>query len=369
MPFKNMKQEDLKSVQPAKKVVLTGLNAAEITEKLNLEQSFRGKQIFQWVGKGAESFDEMSNLSLSQRETLKEKALLRSTSVSEVLKDPDGTVKLQITLEDGLAVETVLLTDKEGRKTACVSCQAGCAMNCAFCQTGTLGLARNLSAGEIVEQFLYLEKHAGTLDNIVFMGMGEPMMNLPNVRKAIAVLTDKNGRSLSGRRITLSTSGVVKGIYDLADNGPAIRLAVSLTTADENLRKNLMPVSLTNPLAELRKAIDYFSKKTGKRVTLEAALLHDTNTSPESAENMIKFARGLDVHINLIPWNPVKGLSFSEPTDRECRAFVSQLERAGLNVTLRTRRGRKIGGACGQLGKTLLEKQGTENKISRNENL
>lgn len=356
---------ETEKLSESKKIALTGFDADEICSVLGLSPSFRGKQIFKWIGKGAESFDEMSNLSISLREELKSKAALRSTTVSKVLKDSDGTIKLQITLADGLAVETVLLTDREGRKTACVSCQVGCAMNCAFCQTGTLGLARNLTAGEIVEQFLHLEKHAGTLDNIVFMGMGEPMMNLAGVRKAVKILTDKDGRALSGRRITLSTSGVIKGIYDLADNGPAIRLAVSLTTADEELREKIMPICKTNPLPELRKAIEYFIQKTGKRVTLEAALLHGTNTGIESATNMINFARGLDVHINLIPWNPVPGLPFSEPSGKECKNFVYHLEKAGVNVTLRTRRGREIGGACGQLGKTLAEKQGNGKKLER----
>jgi len=338
------------------RIFLTGLLPEEISAQLKLNQTFRGKQIFEWIGKGVLSFDEMTNLSQNLRNELSQKAQLRCTSVSKVLKDRDGTIKLQIQLEDNLAVETVLLTDREGRKTACVSCQVGCAMNCAFCQTGNLGFARNLTPAEIVEQFLYLEKHAGPLDNIVFMGMGEPMMNLSSVRKAIAVLTDKRGRNLSGRRITLSTSGVIKGIYDLADNGPLIRLAVSLTTADESLRKEIMPICRTNPLSELRKAIDYYAKKTGKRVTLEAALLHDTNTSEQSAKNMIEFASGIDVNINLIPWNPVESLPFTEPSRNECMRFVERLEKAGLNVTLRTRRGREIGGACGQLGKTLSDK-------------
>ncbi len=345
------------------KIPLAGLCASEISEALSLSPSFRGKQIFQWIGKGVESFEEMTNLSASLREELSQKATLRSSTVSKVLKDSDGTVKLQVTLSDGLAVETVLLTDHEDRKTACVSCQVGCAMNCAFCQTGHLGLARNLTPGEIVEQFLFLEKYAGPLDNIVFMGMGEPMMNLDSVRKAISVLTDKDGRALSARRITLSTSGVIKGIYDLADNGPAIRLAVSLTTADSELREHLMPIGKTNPLEELRKAIDYFARKTGKRVTLEAALLHDKNTTIDSARNMVQFARGIDVHVNLIPWNPVEGLPFSEPTAKECRNFVSYLEKEGINVTLRTRRGREIGGACGQLGKTLADTQGNGKKL------
>ena len=335
------------------KTVLTGCLPEEITQQLELSQGFRGKQIFKWISTGASSFDQMTNLSLDLRNELKEKALLRTTKVEQTLTDPDGTIKLVISLNDGNSVETVLLTDKEGRKTACVSCQAGCAMKCAFCMTGTLGLARNLTAAEIVEEFLELEKAAGKLDNIVFMGMGEPMQNLEAIRKTIQILCHKDGRALSSKRITLSTCGIVKGIYDLADNGPNIRLAVSLTTADEELRQRLMPVSVgDNSLPELKKAIDYYAQKSGKRVTLEAALLHDTNTSKQSAQNMIDFAKGLDVNVNLIPWNPVAALPFTEPTQSEIKYFTETLEKAGLNVTLRTRRGRKIGGACGQLGRT-----------------
>ncbi|MCF0242836.1 MAG: 23S rRNA (adenine(2503)-C(2))-methyltransferase RlmN [Treponema sp.] len=335
------------------KIILTGLSPIEICEELQLKEKFRGKQIFKWVGSGVTSFDQMTNLSKSLREELSQKACLRTSIVSNVLKDPDGTIKLQITLNDGNAVETVLLTDKENRKTACVSCQAGCAMKCAFCQTGTLGLSRNLTAAEIVEQFLFLEEYAGPLDNIVFMGMGEPMQNLAGIRKAIEILCHADGRALSKKRITLSTSGIIKGIYDLADNGPHIRLAVSLTTADTELRKELMPVTIGNPLPELKKAIAYYAEKSGKRVTLEAALLHDKNTTDESAKNMISFASGIDVNINLIPWNPVASLPFSEPGSNEVHRFVEKLEKAGLNVTLRTKRGRKIGGACGQLGQTV----------------
>ena len=331
-------------------IVLTGLLPAEITEQLGLKEKFRGKQIFKWVGSGVTEFSQMTNLSLALRTELEQKSVLRTSKVSNVLKDPDGTIKLQITLHDGNAVETVLLTDKEGRKTACVSCQAGCAMKCAFCMTGTLGLSRNLTPAEIVEQFLYLEQNAGTLDNIVFMGMGEPMQNLDGIRKAIDILCNADGRALSKKRITLSTSGIIKGIYDLADNGPHIRLAVSLTTADEDLRKELMPVTIGNSLQELKKAIAYYAEKSGKRVTLEAALLHNKNTTEQSALNMIEFAKGIDVNINLIPWNPVETLPFTEPGSNEVHRFVERLEKAGLNVTLRTKRGRKIGGACGQLG-------------------
>jgi 23S rRNA (adenine2503-C2)-methyltransferase len=336
------------------KIQLAGLLPEEITEQLGLSQKFRGEQIFQWIGKGVTSFDQMTNLSLDLRTKLEETSVIRSSRISKILKDPDGTIKLQIELHDKKAVETVLLIDKENRKTACVSCQVGCAMKCAFCQTGQLGLARNLTAAEIVEQFLFLEQEAGPLNNIVFMGMGEPLMNLSAIRKSVDVLTHKKGRNLSSRRITLSTSGVIKGIYDLADNGPLLRLAVSLTTADEDLRTELMPVNIKNPLPELKQAIKYYSEKTGKRVTLEAALLSEKNTGVESAKKMIDFAKDLDVNINLIPWNPIETLPFKEPSVSEAKNFISILERANINVTLRTRRGRKIGGACGQLGKTLI---------------
>ncbi len=336
------------------KIQLAGLLPEEITEQLGLSQKFRGEQIFQWIGKGVTSFDQMTNLSLDLRTKLEETSVIRSSRISKILRDPDGTIKLQIELHDKKAVETVLLIDKENRKTACVSCQVGCAMKCAFCQTGQLGLARNLTAAEIVEQFLFLEQEAGPLNNIVFMGMGEPLMNLSAIRKSVDVLTHKKGRNLSSRRITLSTSGVIKGIYDLADNGPLLRLAVSLTTADEDLRTELMPVNIKNPLPELKQAIKYYSEKTGKRVTLEAALLSEKNTGVESAKKMIDFAKDLDVNVNLIPWNPIETLPFKEPSVSEAKNFISILERANINVTLRTRRGRKIGGACGQLGKTLI---------------
>lgn len=325
----------------------------EICDSLGLSPPFRGKQIFRWISRGAEDFDQMSDIDKATRAELKARASLRSSSVSKVLKDTDGTIKLQITLYDGRAIETVLLTDRDGRKTACVSCQAGCAMGCAFCMTGRLGLGRNLSAGEIVEEFLFLEKEAGTLDNIVFMGMGEPLHNLPQIRKAVEILTSKEGRALGSRRMTLSTCGIISGIYDLADNGPAsIRLAVSLTTADPELRERLMPAAKGNPLPELKSAIEYYIQKTGRRVTLEAALLSGQNTSERSAGRLVEFARGMDVNINLIPWNPVEGLDFSTPGSAECRNFMRILEKAGLNVSLRTRRGAGIGGACGQLGKS-----------------
>ena len=335
---------------------MAGLLPEEICQNLNVSPAFRGKQVFKWLSLGVESFDGMTNLSKDLRSSLAEKAVLRSSSVNQVFRDKDGSVKLQIKTHDGLLIETVLLIDIEGRKTACVSCQAGCAMACAFCQTGHLGFARNLTAAEIVEQFLFLEKECGELQNIVFMGMGEPMLNLDGIRKAIAVLTHKDGRALGTKRITLSTCGIIKGIYDLADKGPKIRLAVSLTAADPELRSQLMPVNKTNPLPDLREAIGYYAQKSGRRVTLEAALLKGKNTGPDSARRMIDFARGIDVNVNLIPWNPIESLPFEEPSREECENFVKELEAAGLNVTLRRRRGAGIKGACGQLGSAKFSK-------------
>jgi 23S rRNA (adenine2503-C2)-methyltransferase len=339
----------------AERKALSGMLPEELFSFLGLDKKFRARQIFKWIADGARTFDAMTNLPAAMRAELSGRAMLFSTKVAQTLRDPDGTVKLQIELADGCAVETVLLTDMEGRKTACVSCQVGCPMDCAFCQTGHIGFSRSLEPGEIVEQFYHLEDAVGRLDNIVFMGMGEPLLNLQSIRKTIAILTNAEGRALSRRRITVSTSGICAGIRSLADDGPDVRLAVSLTTADENLRAELMPVAKTNPLPALKEAIRYFSEKTGKRVTLEAALMAGVNTGAAHARQIADFASELNVHINLIPWNPVPTLPFKSPSAGETRAFLAMLEGYGLNVTLRTRRGEKIGGACGQLGRSLAQ--------------
>lgn len=332
---------------------LSGAFPEDLVTMLEIAKPFRSKQIFKWIANGARTFEDMSNLPKEFQTYLNENFSVFSTHIEQTLKDPDGTVKLQISLHDGSAVETVLLTDSQGRKTACVSCQVGCPMNCAFCQTGHIGYTRNLCANEIVEQFFHLEDAVGKLDNIVFMGMGEPMLNLNAIRKSIAILTHIEGRALSRRRITISTSGICEGIHSLADDGPAVRLAVSLTTANDALRTTLMPVNNANPLQKLKEAISYFSEKMKKRVTLEVALMSGVNTSEKDAREIADFAKGLNVHINLIPWNPVDTLPFSTPKNSEIISFVKMLEGYHLNVTLRHRRGEKIGGACGQLGKSI----------------
>jgi 23S rRNA (adenine2503-C2)-methyltransferase len=297
----------------------------------------------------------MTDLPEPLRAELENRFTLRSCAVSARQEDHDGTVKLQLTLTDGIRIEAVVLTDVEGRKTACLSTQAGCPAGCLFCKTGSLGFERNLSAAEIVEQFLRIREADGDIANIVFMGMGEPLLNLGEVRRALGIFTNPRGFALSGRRITLSTSGITEGIRDLAENGPGVRLALSLTTADGRLREELMPISRSNPLPALREALVLHQRKWGRRITLEVVLLGGINTRPADVAAIAAFAEGLDAVVNLIPWNPVAGMTFrgvalGEPSSRELRDVAGGLERRGLKVTRRFRRGRSISGACGQLG-------------------
>ena len=330
---------------------LFAFSPEEICDVCCLEKKFQGEQIFAWLARGISSFDEMTNLSLSLREKLKNEYSIFTSKVQTALKD-DFSIKLSIELQDGNIIEAVLLKDKTGRPTACISSQVGCPLSCAFCKTGKLGYARNLKANEIIEQFYHLQKNIERkIENIVFMGMGEPLLNIKELKKAINILTHPKGLNLSKRRITVSTAGVIDGIYELSNDVAPPRLAVSLTTADSTLRLSLMPIEKANPLPRLKEAIKYFNEKTGKRVTLELALLKNINTSLDAAKQVCAFTQGLDVHINLIPWNPVDSLPYTTPSDSELRAFYSYLTAARLNVTVRQKRGRTIGGACGQLGK------------------
>jgi 23S rRNA (adenine2503-C2)-methyltransferase len=300
----------------------------------------------------------MKNLPAAMRRDLAERFTLYGSAVSAEFSDPDGTQKLQIRLGDGLVVEAVLLSDAAGRKTACLSTQAGCPMACVFCKTGTLPFARNLDASEMAEQFLYLSRAAGEeLSHIVIMGMGEPLLNLGELTKAIGIFTAPGGFGLSPRRVTVSTSGLAAGIRAFTDAGLHTRLAVSLATADEALRTALMPVTKTNPLRELKEALQYYQEQEKRRVTLEITLLRGINTRREDVEALVDFTRGLDAVVNLIPWNPVPGMSFAgkplrEPETAEIRSFERELAARGIPYTRRRRRGRAIGGACGQLGVT-----------------
>jgi len=300
----------------------------------------------------------MSDLPASLRSELTSRYTVRSGVVRTRLEAPDGTIKLQIGLKDGAAIEAVLLIDGEDRKTACLSSQVGCPMGCTFCKTGTLGFLRNLGTAEIVDQFLFLQDSCGPISNVVIMGMGEPLLNLEALRAALGILCDSDGLGLSKRRFTLSTCGITEGIRSLADFGPDVRLALSLTTADQKLRERLMPVARTEPLDRIKSALDYFQKKQKKRITLEAVLLGGLNTRLEDADALTLFASGLEVVINLIPWNPVEGIGldgtpFREPSESEVSRYELMLTDRGLNVTRRYKKGRGVSGACGQLGSTL----------------
>lgn len=275
---------------------------------------------------------------------------LRKTTLIKKLEDGNGAAKLQIGIPGGM-VEAVILVDGAGRRTACLSTQLGCAMGCVFCRTGLMGLTRNLDSAEITEQFYHIRKFYPDIANIVFMGMGEPLLNLSELRRSLEVLC----RTMSPRRITVSTCGLVDGIESLAGEGPAVRLAVSITSAREELRRRLMPVSDANPLRRLKEALLRHQWRHGRRITLEAVLLGGINGSTEDAYAMAAFAEGLDVVVNLIPWNPVDGLCFEgvplkEPSIAELGHFCSELEKQGLKTVIRREKGRNVCGACGQLG-------------------
>jgi 23S rRNA (adenine2503-C2)-methyltransferase len=333
-------------------VAATGLLPEEIAPAFGLAPSYRGSQVFSWLARGAVSFLEMSDLPVGDRERLAQEDVFSST-IAEKLEADDGSIKLKIRLFDQSAIEAVLLSDSEGRLTACLSTQVGCGMACVFCKTGTLGLLRNLGPDEIMEQYLALCSLKGKPSNVVFMGMGEPLLNLTAVKKSIAILTHRSGLGLSRRKITISTCGIVPGIMELADSGPHVRLAISLTAADDELRSRLMPVNKAWNLAALRASLTHYQKVTGDRITLEAAIMAGENSSVHSAKAMADWIGDLDVQVNIIPWNPVPGLAYKEPKANEVETFMRSLEQRGINTVRRARRGRGVSGACGQLGDTL----------------
>jgi 23S rRNA (adenine2503-C2)-methyltransferase len=331
------------------KIPLAALLPDEITGKLGLSEKFRGKQIFKWVQKGIIDCNRMTNIPGSLRTLLNEKAYL-TTSKAELCNREEGvSFKLRIRLSDGLFIESVLLVDEQGKKTACLSSQAGCAMKCVFCKTAEMGFIRNLRSHEIVEQFHILTSISGNISHIVFMGMGEPLLNLEEVRKAIDILHHPDGRNIGLRKITISTCGIICGIEELAQKGPHVRLAVSLVTADEEMRKKLMPVSSTNTLPQLKKALLAYQEKTGKRITYEVVLLKGITDREKDVKKLIAFISPLKASVNIIPWNPASGLPYSRPGGNRIKWFKQKLADAGIVVTQRYQKGNSIHAACGQL--------------------
>lgn len=322
------------------------------------EPAYRARQILEWVFKRrVGSFDEMSNLSRALRLKLQERFVLRTMRIAQVTGSSDTTRKFLLKLHDGRFIETVLIPaspalygTKADRRTQCVSSQVGCAYDCQFCASGLAGFTRNLSAAEIVEQVVQVEAHAGErVDNLVFMGMGEPLANLTNLTRAMEILNAPWGIGIGARHMTVSTSGLAPQIRRLADFPLQIRLAVSLHGASDDVRDRIMPVNRRYPLKELFAALEYWHSKRKQFLTFEFILIEGVNDSLEQARLLAKRAKALSAKVNLIPYNTVEGLPWKRPDEGQQIAFRDVLLDAGVTATLRIEKGHDIAAACGQL--------------------
>jgi len=319
------------------------------------EKPFRVKQIVEWLWqKHAHSFDEMTNLSKDLRGLLENEFQLPALQINTTQQSEDGTLKTRFKTYDGHMIEGVLIPTTL-RKTACVSSQIGCSLSCKFCATGTMERKRNLNFDEIYDQVVYIlqqseatyEKH---LSNIVFMGMGEPLMNYHNVLKAIEKITSPDGLGMSAKRITVSTAGLIKQIRQLGDDNVKFKLAISLHAANDKKRNEIMPINESNNIKGLVEAINYFYKKTGTEVTFEYILFKDFNDSEKDAEELTKIYRQVPADlINVIEYNPVDIFPFDKPDEAGFESFVEILQKNRVNVRVRHSRGKDIDAACGQL--------------------
>lgn len=324
------------------------------------EPSFRAKQVYDWLwSKNLHSIEEMSNLSKDLREKLAEHFTINPVAADQVQKSSDGTVKNGVKLHDGLLVESVLIPT-ETRTTACVSSQVGCSLNCEFCATARLKRMRNLEVAEIVDQVALIDRQSKEyfgrpLSNIVFMGMGEPMMNYKNVVEAIRKITQPEGLGMSPRRITLSTAGVPKMIRMLADEDLKIKLALSLHSAIEVKRNEIMPFSEKFPLTEIKEALQYWYSRTSSPVTFEYCVWGGINDGDEDIRALIKFCRQVPSKVNLIQYNPIGEGKFDRRSVSAEEKYIRELERAGITVLVRRSRGSDIDAACGQLANKTAE--------------
>ncbi|NLI96326.1 MAG: 23S rRNA (adenine(2503)-C(2))-methyltransferase RlmN [Synergistaceae bacterium] len=314
------------------------------------EPRFRAEQICHWLySKRTFAFGEMTNLSLALRKKAEEtfgEALPKE--IRRVVSRRDGTEKILWALQDGERIESVLLK-QEGRLTACVSTQVGCPLKCSFCATGQSGFVRNLSCGEIVGQFMATEKLLGMpIDNLVFMGMGEPFLNFENFLKAVGILKHPKMRNLGSRRMTVSTAGIVPGILALAEANPGIRLAVSLHAPDDDLRSRLMPVNERYPIEQLLSAVRVYQERTKDRVSIEYMLIGGLNDTQNHAKALAERLRGLKSFVNLIPWNRTCQ-SFKKASPEAIENFRHVLLSRGIETEVRRERGEDIDAACGQL--------------------
>lgn len=318
------------------------------------EKPFRAKQVYDWLwSKNLHSIDEMTNLSKELRDKISLEYTINPVSVDQLQKSSDGTIKNGVKLHDGLLVESVLIPT-ETRTTACVSSQVGCSLNCEFCATAKLKRMRNLEVAEIVDQVALIDRQSKLyfdrpLTNIVFMGMGEPMMNYKNVIEAIRKITQPEGLGMSPRRITVSTSGIPKMIKMLADESIKVKLALSLHSAIEKTRNEIMPFSDKFPLTDIMDALQYWYQKTGSVITFEYCVWKGINDKDEDIKALIKYSKQVPSKVNLIQYNPIGEGKFDHRSIEAEERYVRELEKAGVTVMVRRSRGGDIDAACGQL--------------------
>ena len=314
------------------------------------EKPFRAEQIFKWlyVDK-VKSFDEMTNLSLELREKLKQNYDICNFEIVKKLESVDGTKKYLFKLSDGNAIESVLMEYHFG-KTVCVSSQIGCKMGCKFCASTGIPFERNLTSGEIVEQIIKIEQDTSSkISNVVFMGIGEPMDNYENVLTAIKILNNPKGLNIGARHISISTSGIVPKIYDLADKDMQCTLSISLHSSNNKVRSSMMPVNNAYNIEELMKACKYYIQKTNKRISFEYALAKDNNDNLKDAEELVKLLNGMLCHVNLIPINKIENGKYTKSTLENIIRFRDYLNAHGITATIRRELGSDIEAACGQL--------------------
>ncbi|RYC51082.1 23S rRNA (adenine(2503)-C(2))-methyltransferase RlmN [Flagellimonas olearia] len=318
------------------------------------DKAFRGNQVYEWLWqKSAHTFDAMTNVSKETRQMLEEHFVINHIRVDQMQRSSDGTIKNAVRLHDGLVVESVLIPT-ETRTTACVSSQVGCSLDCRFCATARMKRMRNLNPDEIYDQVVAIDNESRLyfdrpLSNIVFMGMGEPLMNYNNVLKAIDMITSPEGLGMSPKRITVSTSGVPKMIKKMADEEVKFGLAVSLHSAIDEVRTSIMPFNATFSLADLREALEYWYGKTKSRITYEYVVWEGINDTQEAAEALVKFCRFAPSKVNLIEYNPIDDGEFQQASSAAVDMYQRTLEKNGITVTVRRSRGKDIDAACGQL--------------------
>ncbi|MCX8074677.1 MAG: 23S rRNA (adenine(2503)-C(2))-methyltransferase RlmN [Clostridia bacterium] len=322
------------------------------------EKKFHAKQIFKWIHKiGIESFDEMTDISKSLREKLKEHTYILKLNILECQKSKkDDTIKFLIGLNDDTAIESVFMKYNHGN-TICVSTQVGCKMGCKFCASTKAGYERNLTASEIEGQIWAVQKYTGErISNVVYMGIGEPLDNYDNVIKSIRNINSPEGLNIGARHISVSTCGIVPNIYKLADENIQATLSISLHATDDKTRKEIMPVANRYSIKELLEACKYYISKTGRRISFEYALIAGVNDNRETAMNLAKLLRGMIAHINLIPVNEIKNGSYKKSNESNIENFMNTLNSCGIVTTVRRELGSDIDAACGQLRQKYLNK-------------